>query len=171
MPDPFRTSDSRNPPLLPGWLVVASLVVEGEPGQVSMARLFVADMIGSAHPRADDVVLLASELVTNAIVHSRSGLPGGTVSVVVARNIYGVSVLVTDDGSADCRPRVSTSPGETNGNGLVLVQALADHWGYRQEVTYTTVWFAVRSPAAPRPRSVIRACAPARRHAAFAMTS
>jgi serine/threonine-protein kinase RsbW len=35
-------------------------------------------------PAADDVILCVSELATNAVRHSRSGLPGGTFTVQAA---------------------------------------------------------------------------------------
>jgi hypothetical protein len=49
------------------------------PGTIDQARHVRADLarVASASPVADDLVLLASELATNAILHSRSGHPRG----------------------------------------------------------------------------------------------
>jgi anti-sigma regulatory factor (Ser/Thr protein kinase) len=50
-------------------------VFDGRPESVSAARAWAAGFAsGSA---ADDVALMTSELVTNAILHSASRLPGG----------------------------------------------------------------------------------------------
>ena len=48
----------------------------GTPEAVSAVRAWVAGFVpGSAV--ADDVALITSELVTNAVLHTASGLPGG----------------------------------------------------------------------------------------------
>ena len=52
------------------------------PGQVGLAHAFVAWVLGGSHPDADVAVLLASELVTNSVLHSGSAVPGGVVTVV-----------------------------------------------------------------------------------------
>jgi len=38
-------------------------------------------VLGESHPDADVAVLLASELVTNSVLHSGSTVPGGVVTV------------------------------------------------------------------------------------------
>jgi anti-sigma regulatory factor (Ser/Thr protein kinase) len=131
------------PPLPPAWLVIASLIVAGRPDEVRTARQFIGQAMGDEHPRAGDALLLGSELVTNAVVHSRSGMPGGTVLVVVAQSPRVVHILVTDEGSADCQPQVAGMPGTESGNGLLLVEALADGWGYLGDTAFTTVWFSL----------------------------
>jgi anti-sigma regulatory factor (Ser/Thr protein kinase) len=50
------------------------------------------------HPCCDTAVLLGSELVTNAVVHSASGLPSGTISIVVLQLTGAVRVEVIDPG-------------------------------------------------------------------------
>ncbi len=143
------------PPLPPAWLMIASLIMDGRPDQVRTARQFISRALGDEHPRAGDALLLGSELVTNAVVHSRSRLPGGAVLVVVAQSPRTVQILVTDDGSADRQPRVAgipgtvprpvpgAAPGSESGNGLLLVEALADGWGYLSGPAFTTVWFSL----------------------------
>ena len=53
------------------------------PGTIDQARHVRADLAGvaTACPVADDLVLLASELATNAILHSRSGHATRTFAV------------------------------------------------------------------------------------------
>ena len=53
------------------------------PGTISQPRQVRADLSGIARgfPAMDELLLLTSELAANAILHSRSGRPGGTFTV------------------------------------------------------------------------------------------
>lgn len=116
------------------------LAIPARPEQVRQARTFVADALGPLHPSLDNAVLLTSELVTNALVHSDSGRQGGTIAILVADSAAGVRVEVTDAGS----PRLPVVRGDLyapDGRGLLLVQKLADRWGYVRDDASTTVWF------------------------------
>ena len=70
---------------------------------MSGARAFVARTLAAADKTppldSDAATLLTSELVTNAIQHTASGAPGGTVTIVVVDVPDGVLVEVIDDGS------------------------------------------------------------------------
>jgi anti-sigma regulatory factor (Ser/Thr protein kinase) len=134
------TDPAADPALLPAWLMVGSITLPGRREHVREARSFVARAIGD-DPRADTALLLTSELVTNAIVHSRSRHSGGTVALVVAGNAAGLLVTVTDNGSESGVPVVGAAAGDEHGNGLVLVETLADSWGYLHSDSRTTVWF------------------------------
>jgi anti-sigma regulatory factor (Ser/Thr protein kinase) len=113
----------------------------GSRSQVSLVRAFVAEVVTSC-PVAEDVVLLASEVSTNAILHTASGR-GGTFTVVVAPDAGRVRVEVHDGGS-DNAPGVRP-PGspEESGRGLDLVQTLATHWGHLGGRDGRVVWFEV----------------------------
>ena len=127
--------------------ILGSLTIAGEPGKVSGARAFVARTLSAAgKDRAvdsDAATLLTSELVTNAILHTASGGPGGTVTVVVVDVPDGVLVEVIDDGSPGT-PVVKGDLLATNGHGLYLVQQLTAQWGYLRAPAGTTVWFHLR---------------------------
>jgi two-component sensor histidine kinase len=91
----------------------------------------------------DDVVLVATELVTNAIRHGEP-LSGGQVTVTWQVDGREVLIHVTDGGGSS-QPRVRhPSPRETSGRGLALVEALADRWGVDDSANGTTVWAALR---------------------------
>jgi anti-sigma regulatory factor (Ser/Thr protein kinase) len=110
----------------------------GLPESVAAARARVAGFApGSA---ADDVALLTSELVTNAIVHSASRLLGGQVTVSVRAMDNMVRVDVTDQGAV---PPDLTAP-RGLGLGLALVAALADVFGSDGPDR----WFALRTGGA-----------------------
>lgn len=108
-------------------------VLPGTPESVSAARRMALQLLGDGHPAADAVQLVVSELVTNAIVHSNSGAPGGTVTVALCPGPSGLLVQVRDDGGPS-EPRLASVAADLRksaeqGYGLLLVDALADRWG------------------------------------------
>ncbi|MGA4988577.1 ATP-binding protein [Nonomuraea bangladeshensis] len=112
----------------------------GAPSQVARARGVVTDALGRDHPLHDDVVLLTSELATNAVLHTRSGA-GGSFTVSVTSSPSAVRVRVEDAGS-DGPPCVCrTGAQSTSGRGLPLIEALSHRWGFTRENGSTTVWF------------------------------
>ena len=97
---------------------------------------------------ADDVresaVLLLSELVTNAIVHSESGRrPGGQVTVFLAVGDGAAYCEVIDDGSDTSVPVICEASLEGDGGrGLWMVNAMADAWGFHHDdEAGNAVWF------------------------------
>jgi anti-sigma regulatory factor (Ser/Thr protein kinase) len=134
--------------VMTGANVLASLTIRGRAEHVSEARSFVAKAIGADNPAADVAILLTSEIVTNAVVHSDSRCAGGTVMLVVTEISGGLRIEVADNGSDLSTPVVKGDIYASDGHGLYLVQALADQWGYVRDETGTTVWFWL-SAAAP----------------------
>jgi len=59
-----------------GAAVRESATFAGRPDQVREARAFVGRLLGSSHPCGDVAVLLASEVVTNSLLHGGSAGPG-----------------------------------------------------------------------------------------------
>ncbi len=130
-----------------GASVLASLTIPGRPERVSEARSFVGKAVGTDNPAADTAVLLTSEIVTNAVVHSNSRGTGGTVTVLVTEVGGGLRVEVSDNGSDLSTPVVKGDIYASDGHGLYLVQTLADQWGYVRDETGTTVWFWLSAAA------------------------
>ena len=122
-------------------VIAGSLTLPGLTRNVAEARAFVAKTLGTEHPCCDVAVLLCSELVTNAVVHTASGQPGGTVTIVVLRLSGAVRVEVIDHGSASSTPVVKGEVLAPDGHGLFLVDQLAGSWGYVLDQVGTTVWF------------------------------
>lgn len=121
---------------------------EPDPMNVRAARQFVAGALAQQGFRGDvdPVLLLASELITNAVRHA--GTPF-EVEVVVEPGAVRVVVL---DEDVDHAPTVrDPGPEDTNGRGLLLVAQLAAEWGSERVDRRKAVWFAVPSqgPAAP----------------------
>ena len=121
--------------------VLGRATIAGREQSVPKARAFVDSILGPGHPRADVARLLVSELVTNAVQHTQSCRPGGTVTLVVIDLAGGIRVEVIDEGCARSVPVVRDDVTATDGRGLFLVQSLADEWGYLCDGDGTTVWF------------------------------
>lgn len=132
-----------------GSAVLGSLTIPGRAEHVSEARAFVAKAIGEKGPVTDTAVLLTSELVTNAVMHSNSRGAGGTVSLVLIETSGGLRVEVADSGSDLSIPVVRGDVYASDGHGLFLVQSLADQWGYIRDEIGTTVWFWLSLAARP----------------------
>ena len=98
----------------------------GTQDQVRQVRADLAPIV-DGYPMADDFVLLASELATNAIVHSRSGLPGGLFTVRAQVRPGDFACLEVEDQGG---PWIERAPDEEYGRGLTLVAALAgeENW-------------------------------------------
>jgi anti-sigma regulatory factor (Ser/Thr protein kinase) len=131
--------------------VLGSLTIPGRPEQVSAARAFVARTLSDNKVSTDHdtATLLTSEIVTNAIAHTKSGIAGGTVTIVVIGIPRGVLVEIIDDGSAGT-PIVKGDLYAAEGHGLFLVQHLAAQWGDLRDPAGTTVWFHLAAAEEPQ---------------------
>lgn len=91
------------------------------------------------YDQVDDVVLMASELFTNAVLHG-----DGRVAVSVALDAGNVRVEVVDDGASSAAPPRPVPPAAVTGRGLSIVATLADSWGKGQDDHgRTRVWLEV----------------------------
>lgn len=109
---------------------------------VADARSFVRDTLADwgQLTHVDDVVLMASELVTNAVLHG-----SGEVGVALALADDHVRVEVVDDGESTFPSRAAApGPDALEGRGLAIVDALSDAWGGgRDDRGRTLVWVEV----------------------------
>ncbi|MFJ3825892.1 ATP-binding protein [Streptomyces nodosus] len=133
------------------------LEIRPDPAEVGRARRWARSRlagsgIGADEPLAETLVLLVSELVTNAVVHTgcpavlrllltgvrddASGAPAGMVRLEVA-----------DASARPPAPRHATGD-ETGGRGLELVDGLADRWGWDPEGVGKRIWCEVDRCAA-----------------------
>jgi anti-sigma regulatory factor (Ser/Thr protein kinase) len=103
----------------------AAVALPGEPFSVGEARRFVSGTLADwgLADLGETVVLLVSELATNAVLHARS-----SYQVVLERRDVRLRVTVLDDSARLVLPRDS-GPAATSGRGLALVAALAEDWG------------------------------------------
>ena len=109
------------------------------PGGTEHVRAVRADLrvVLQECPRADDVILCASELAANAAMHSRSRLLGGTfiVRATVSTDLY-ARIEVQDDGGPWNQGMIDP----TRHHGLDIVRAFADEWGINGDYTSRTIW-------------------------------
>ncbi|GAA1463586.1 ATP-binding protein (plasmid) [Nocardiopsis exhalans] len=135
-----RTGPAPLPGGRPRRLVTCSpgctgIVIGHEPTAVADVRRWITRATRTTPRRSQDVALVASELATNAIRHSRSGDPGGRVLVEMFHQGDYYLLCVTDDGprpgDEDQYPRVKNTPTEVPGGlGLHMVDALSRGWSW-----------------------------------------
>ncbi|WP_380282810.1 ATP-binding protein [Kitasatospora purpeofusca] len=90
----------------------------------------------------EDVLLMVSELVTNACLYA----PGGPRELRLCWNTLRLRVEVSDASPEPPRLRPSAYPGKPGGHGLRVVDRLAGAWGSRPEGAGKSVWLEVPSP-------------------------
>ena len=111
------------------------------PTSVGSARRFVRDVLMSRRV-SDGVVstveLLTSEVVTNAIIHARSG---PQLAVEVKDKVVRVAVR---DSSPEVPVRRLGRLDDLSGRGVIIVEELASAWGVERERSGAKrVWFEV----------------------------
>jgi len=90
--------------------------------------------------RLDDLQLLLSELVSNAVLHGRG-------EIVLRLQLDGSTVrgeVIDHGGGFEHELRVS-GPEDVGGRGLMLVEHLASRWGVHEGTTH--VWFEMSANA------------------------
>lgn len=97
-----------------------------EVAEIPRTRHFVAEVLRRAGAAvSDEVLLVASELITNAVRH---GAGEGELRIMVEPDCVRLEVL--DGGHAMVSaPDENPSPSALGGRGLLLVQGVADRWG------------------------------------------
>jgi anti-sigma regulatory factor (Ser/Thr protein kinase) len=103
-----------------------------------LARELLADQLPDAR-RRNDLLILVTELVTNAVRHA--GL--GPLDAIELRLVAAAGVIraeVRDPGPGFVPPK--SAPGPAGGFGLVLLRTLSDRWGISAGGP-TCVWFEI----------------------------
>jgi anti-sigma regulatory factor (Ser/Thr protein kinase) len=107
-----------------------------------MAPAVVREAITQADELAavlDDATLVASELVTNAVIHSGCA-EDEVIEVRVSRNTRALVISVRDPGASGGRAEmVEGDRGGYGGFGLRVVDAVAQRWGAERSEGYR-VW-------------------------------
>ncbi|MFE9621593.1 SpoIIE family protein phosphatase [Streptomyces sp. NPDC006527] len=119
-------------------------VAPGDPAALTGARHMIRAAVRAwgARDRADEIELVADELITNALMHTEGA------AIVTVRVLNGAApvlrVEVEDSSSALPRRREAGESG-VSGRGLLLVDLLGDGWGVEARGSGKSVWceFAV----------------------------
>ncbi|MES4887877.1 SpoIIE family protein phosphatase [Streptomyces sp. NPDC096012] len=115
----------------------------GDPEALTHARHMIRAAVQAwgARDRADEIELVADELITNALMHTEGS------SVVSLRSLGEgrLRIEVADSSSALPRRREAGEDG-VSGRGLLLVDRLADAWGVEARGGGKAVWCEFRVP-------------------------
>jgi serine/threonine-protein kinase RsbW len=122
---------------------VSSLRVAPNPASVGYVRAVLRDDLAVLpEPVREEVALIATELLGNAVLHARA-LDDGQLSIAWGVGEHGVEIAVTD-GGAPTQPEVAEAGSvDTSGRGLSIVATLAARWGVEQHDSSTTVWAVI----------------------------
>ncbi|MFV0135259.1 ATP-binding protein [Streptomyces sp. HMX87] len=129
------------------------LEIRPDPAEVGRARKWARSRLAGSgiaadEPLAETLVLLVSELVTNAVVHTgcpavlRLSLPGAVTDDATVR------LEVADTSERAPVPRCVGGEA-TGGRGLALVDGLADRWGWSREGAGKRIWCELDRCAGP----------------------
>lgn len=114
------------------------------PASARAARQWVSGLLDGwdLSEAADDLRLVVSELVSNAILHARTAVD---VVLSIAEGV--LELVVRDHNPRSPRPRVrKADDAATTGRGLLLVDELSDDWGVAERMDGKEVWFRVAAP-------------------------
>ncbi|MDX3569156.1 ATP-binding protein [Streptomyces bobili] len=133
---------------------VRSLSFDGASGVVPLARDFARQALyawgwlpaagADRRAAAEDVLLVVSELVTNACLHAE-----GPDGLQLSCDNKVIRVEVSDRGTGQPAPRTPHRAGRPGGHGMFIVQRLCLDWGVVRtpEVAGKTVWAELGAPA------------------------
>ncbi|QFR94131.1 ATP-binding protein [Streptomyces tsukubensis] len=124
------------------------LEVRPDPAEVGRARRWVRSRltgsgIGADEPLAETLLLIVSELVTNAVVHT--GRPAVLRIQVNGTPTHPPGMVRVEVVDSSARPPLQRHARgeETNGRGLELVDGLADRWGWLPDGAGKRIWCEV----------------------------
>ncbi|WP_435601671.1 ATP-binding protein [Streptomyces sp. C10-9-1] len=138
---------------------ISELTLAATPNAVAWARRHTVDILQRWRFPDEGIEvarLLVSELATNAIQHARPAKTSeaaahsvgiGTIVLMLWPTDGGIILAVSDSDPRPLAPHASDASA-TGGRGLVLIQTMANHWGY--------------SPTQPHPGKIVWADVPAR---------
>ncbi|MCG7210005.1 ATP-binding protein [Streptomyces arenae] len=142
------------PPASPGGRQVRRVRLEGESGVVPLARDFTRQALyawgwlpaatADRRAAAEDVLLVVSELVTNACLHAE-----GPDELFLSCDNKVIRVEVSDRGNGQPAPRTPHRAGRPGGHGMFIVQRLCLDWGVVRTpgAAGKTVWAELGAPA------------------------
>jgi anti-sigma regulatory factor (Ser/Thr protein kinase) len=113
-------------------------VFEGSVDSIAAARAFAAGALAGTPPIViDRVVLMVSELATNAVRHAGTGFE---VSIQQASALLRIEVTDQDGRRPTQR---HPQPADLSGRGLLIVEKLSTAWGVEMRGRSKTVWFSI----------------------------
>ncbi|CCK29600.1 regulator of Sig15 [Streptomyces davaonensis JCM 4913] len=147
--DPAEASEPKA-----GGPQVRSLTLDGQSGVVPLARDFTRQALydwgwlpaagADQRAAAEDVLLVVSELVTNACLHAE-----GPDRLRITCDSKVIRLEVSDRGTGQPSPRTPHRAGRPGSHGMFIVQRLCLDWGVVRTpgATGKTVWAELGAPA------------------------
>ena len=127
---------------------VGAVVVNHDAASAAIVRAAIArDLALHSVPddAISDVLLVVTELVGNAVLHTHATLG---VGLDVAWDVHDDHVLVeVDDPSADLPQQRVAATSDSGGRGLAIVAAISIDWGVRNTRAGKRVWARVPVPS------------------------
>lgn len=127
---------------------MGAMLVRHEPTSASAVRRELAldlDLQGFSNDAIDDVTLVATELVGNAIRHGGAAASDPDLAWTVEWRIIGDEVLLSVEDPSPVMPVLrSARPEDTAGRGLAIVDTVASDWGAERTARGKRVWARVR---------------------------
>jgi anti-sigma regulatory factor (Ser/Thr protein kinase) len=109
--------------------------LEPDRNSVAVARRFAQAHFERVTPRClSDLLLVVSELATNAVMHACTRF---SVGLNLSGGVARIEVV---DGAPDLPSERSLALSTSNGRGLLIVATLADEWGVDWHQDTKTVW-------------------------------
>jgi anti-sigma regulatory factor (Ser/Thr protein kinase) len=134
--------------------------VPGVPAIVAIARRLVRAALWDSR-RLDDIEIVASELVTNAIRHTPSGRTGSLLTLRIRGTAGWARIEVSDLGSGSWAKPSPMGEDDECGRGLIIVNALADLAGHEPSAEGQVSWAEIHWDVSP---NAVRTCDGAIRH-------
>jgi anti-sigma regulatory factor (Ser/Thr protein kinase) len=128
----------RTPSAAQGGEVVVSLTLDAS-GQRAWRSAVQAAVFGRSQRLVDDLIIIAGELVANALEH---GMPPAALELMLDDSGT-VLVSVLDGGPVIPLSPLPIAPGAVRGRGLAIVETLASDWGVLQTTNGKAVWARV----------------------------
>ncbi|MEU0655923.1 ATP-binding protein [Streptomyces albogriseolus] len=147
-------ADPAPPPGPSGEARARRLSFEDQSGVVPLARDFTRQALydwgwlpaatADRRAAAEDVLLVVSELVTNACLHAEGP---DLLTITCDRKV--IRLEVTDRGTGQPSPRTPHRAGRPGGHGMFIVQRLCLDWGVQRtpDVAGKTVWAELATPS------------------------
>ena len=116
--------------------MIESMTFPATPASIASTREFARGVVTEAPDEARDaMILMISELATNAVRHARTDF---TVTTTHTESMVEVSVSDHGGGTPLKRDPPHTEP---TGRGLLIVDTFSDEWGITRSGRTTVIWF------------------------------
>ena len=144
-------------PVAAGWACLPRIAICTPAGGAASVRAGRDFAVATAHrwgagERSSDLAVVVSELLTNAVRHTRPGSgrtwPRRPIRLGLLQLTPGLLCAVADPSTAVPVPRAPAEFGET-GRGLHIVGVLSDQWGYTTWGAGKVVWAMFAAPPGP----------------------